>query len=78
MISCEDAVRRLWEYVELSPAGAEQAQLDAHLALCKRCCGEAGFADEMRRFLARHTATGLPVDADVRLNLLIDRLEDAP
>jgi hypothetical protein len=78
VISCQEAVRRLWEHVELSPTGAEQAQLDAHLALCKRCCGEAGFADEMRRFLARHTAIDLPVDADVRLNLLIDRLEDAP
>lgn len=78
MITCEEAVRRLWQHVELAPTQTEQVQLDAHLALCRRCCGEAGFAEELRRFLARQTEAELPVDVDVRLNLLLDRLEELP
>lgn len=77
MISCDDAVRRLWEYVELTPSGAERSLLEEHLALCRRCCGEAVFAEELRGFLARHATAELPVDTEVRLNLLLDRLADS-
>ena len=79
MISCAEAVQRLWEYVERAPSAGEQAALEEHLALCRRCCGEAGFAEELRGFLARHACGGdLPLEVDARLNLLLDRLEEAP
>lgn len=77
MISCADAVRRLWEYVELVPSGPERSSLEEHLALCRRCCGEAAFAEELRGFLALHTTAELPVDAAARLNLLIEGLVDS-
>lgn len=76
MISCADAVRRLWEYVELTPSTTETKFLEEHLALCRKCCGEAAFAEELRSFLALHTTAELPVDAEARLNLLIEELAD--
>lgn len=75
MISCEEAVRRLWEHLELAPSVAEQALLDAHLALCRRCCGEAEFATELRGVLQRLPAEDLPPEAAQRLETLITQLE---
>lgn len=76
MISCEEAVRRLWEHLELPPTAQEQALLDAHLALCRRCCGEAGFADELRGVLRRLPCEDVPPDAAHRLEALIAGLEE--
>jgi predicted anti-sigma-YlaC factor YlaD len=76
VISCDEAVRRLWEHLELPPTAQEQALLDAHLALCRRCCGEAGFADELRRVLRRPASEDVPPDAARRLEALIAGLEE--
>lgn len=76
MISCEEAVRRLWEHLDLPPTAEEQALLDAHLAMCRRCCGEAEFAAELRGVLRRLPAEELPSSAAQRLEELISRLEE--
>ena len=76
MISCDEAVRRLWEHLELPPTAQEQALLDAHLALCRRCCGEAGFADELRAVLRGLAPEDVPPAAAHRLQSLIARLEE--
>ena len=76
MISCEEAVRRLWEHLELPPSVAEQALLDAHLALCRRCCGEAQFATELRGVLRRLPPEDLPPEAAQRFEQLIRQLEE--
>jgi hypothetical protein len=77
MISCEEAVRRLWEHVEVVPMAQERALLDAHLALCRRCCGEAGFADELRGLLRRQPDDALPDAVACRLEALITQLEES-
>lgn len=76
MISCEEAVRRLWEHLELPPTPQEQALLDAHLVLCRRCCGEAEFAAELRGVLQRLPAHEVPSAAAQRFEELITRLEE--
>lgn len=75
MISCDEAVRRLWEHLELAPSAEEEALLDAHLALCRRCCGEAVFADELRGVLRRLPPEDVPAPAARRFEELISRLE---
>ena len=76
MISCDEAVRRLWEHLELPPSAEEQALLDAHLALCRRCCGEAAFADHLRGVLRGLPPEDVPAPAAKRLEKLIARLEE--
>lgn len=76
MISCEEAVRRLWEHLELPTSLAEQALLGAHLVLCRRCCGEAEFAAELRGVLQRLPPEELPPDAGERFEALIRQLEE--
>ncbi len=69
MIRCSDAVRQLWEYLDGELPDQDRAKVDEHLAACLRCCGEAEFADELRRFFASHGQDEAIPDA-VRQRLL--------
>lgn len=74
MISCDEAVRQLWEYLDGSVGQTDKEAIEEHLRVCKRCCGEAEFADELRRFMGSHAYEELPARARTRLTEYIDRL----
>ncbi len=74
MISCSDAVRQLWEYLDGAVAAADREAIEEHLSVCKRCCGEVEFAEELRKFLANHAYEELPARTKARLTGIIDQL----
>jgi anti-sigma factor (TIGR02949 family) len=74
-ISCEEAVRRLWEYLDGTLGVAEHEAIEQHLSFCRRCCGEAEFAEELRRFLRAAADVELPDDVRARLTSTLDELE---
>ena len=74
MISCDDAVRQLWEYLDGSVGEADKESIEEHLSVCKRCCGEAEFADELRKFMGSHAYDELPEGARHRLTGYLDQL----
>lgn len=74
MITCSDAVRQLWDYLDGAVGQADREAIDEHLNLCRRCCGEAEFADELRRFLASNAYDDLPEATRHRLDAFMDRL----
>ena len=76
MISCDDAVRQLWEYLDGTVGEADKHAIEEHLSVCTRCCGEAEFADELRKFMSSHAHSydELPGDARERLTGYLDRL----
>ena len=78
MISCNEAVRQLWEYLDGVVDEQSRARIDEHLTFCRRCCGEVEFAHELRRFLADHGADILPADVQARLRATLDTLERQP
>ena len=78
MISCAEAVRRLWEYLDGVVDESERAAIEEHLSFCRRCCGEVEFAEELRAFLARQPEPDLPDEARARLVAALDELEEEP
>jgi anti-sigma factor (TIGR02949 family) len=74
MISCAEAVRNLWEYIDRTVDAAERARIDEHLAQCRRCCGELEFAYELRRALADAAQDDIPPDVLRRLNETLEEL----
>lgn len=74
MITCTDAVRQLWDYLEDSVGPSDRRKIEEHLDVCKRCCGEVEFADELRGFLEQHASDDLPPDARARLTAYLDEL----
>jgi mycothiol system anti-sigma-R factor len=74
MISCSEALKRLWEYLDATVDPATREAIEEHLARCRRCCGELEFAEELRRFLARSGREQLPDDVRRRLNDTLEGL----
>jgi anti-sigma factor (TIGR02949 family) len=75
MISCSEATRRLWEYLDATVDAATRNAIEEHLNLCRRCCGELEFAHELRRFLADASSDDIPDDVLRRLNETLEELE---
>ncbi|MGH8833670.1 MAG: zf-HC2 domain-containing protein [Actinomycetes bacterium] len=74
MISCAEATRQLWEYLDGMVDLAARDAIDDHLARCRRCCGELEFAQELRRFLASSARDDVPRDVLRRLNQTLEEL----
>ncbi len=74
MITCTEAVNQLWEYLDNTLDPDDQESVQAHLAFCRRCCGELEFARELQGFLASKAAGELPDDVHRRLEGFVDGL----
>lgn len=74
MISCNDAVRQLWDYLEGHISEDDRHAVQEHLDLCKRCCGEAEFAAELKTMLASDSSEELPEETKSRLTSFLDQL----
>ncbi len=75
MISCAEAVRQLWEYIDDVVDVAERTAIESHLARCRRCCGELEFAQELRRTLTVAADEDVPDDVLRRLRHTLEELE---
>lgn len=75
MIDCNEAVGQLWQYIEHDLGDSDRADIEEHLALCRRCCGEVEFAEELKRFMSRRPDVELPSPVLSRLEHVIDELE---
>jgi len=75
VITCADAVERLWVYLDGALTANDKAALEEHLGFCRVCCGEAEFAQELRGFLVRSAREELPEDVRARLIASLDELE---
>lgn len=77
MITCKDAVVRLWEYLDRNLGRLEEAQLDEHLGVCRHCCGELEFAKQLRGLLnLPGAAADLTPAARERLESFVKSLGD--
>jgi mycothiol system anti-sigma-R factor len=74
MISCSEAVKQLWDYLDGAVEGPQREALEEHLGVCRKCCGEVEFAEELRAFLADHAADDLPADVRARLTGYLEGL----
>jgi anti-sigma factor (TIGR02949 family) len=75
MISCAEATRRMWEYLDATVDEPTREAIEEHLARCRRCCGELEFAKELRGFLASSTHIDVPDDVLRRLDQTLKELE---
>lgn len=75
MITCAEAVQQLWSHIERELDPADRQRVEEHLALCRRCCGEMEFAEELRSFMARNSGVDLPPAVTERFEKVLDDLE---
>jgi anti-sigma factor (TIGR02949 family) len=76
VISCTDAVRRLWQFLDGELESGEAQSVEDHLDECVTCCGELEFSRELRKLLDAQRTADLPVDVRERLERFVDHLDD--
>ncbi len=76
MISCAEAVRQLWEYLENDLDANDRGRVEEHLAFCRRCCGEVEFAEALGRFLRSAARPHVPPKVQARLVGFLDSLDE--
>lgn len=75
MISCAEAIRALWAYLDDEVSAADRAAIEAHLDVCRQCCGEADFVQELGSFLRHNAVQAVPADVRRRLDGLLAEME---
>jgi len=70
-ISCSEAVRQLWDYLDQAISLEDQGKVAQHLSFCRKCCGELEFAKELREFLVSRAADELPPDVKARFERFV-------
>lgn len=79
MISCKEAVSRLYAYLDRNLGGFSEAQVEEHLKVCRHCCGELEFAKQVREALRRPgSATALAPDVRTRIEAYLEELGRKP
>ncbi len=71
MIDCREAVRRMWPYLDSSLEPRPVEELQEHLEVCRRCCGELEFSRELRGLLATTSAPAIPDQLRDRIEQLL-------
>jgi mycothiol system anti-sigma-R factor len=75
MINCKEAVEQLWSYLDRNLGRVEEQELEAHLGLCRHCCGELEFARQVRGLLVRPgNAVEIPTETRQKLDTFLKEL----
>jgi anti-sigma factor (TIGR02949 family) len=74
LITCSEAVSKLWDYLDHAVTLGDQERVEAHLSFCRTCCGELEFAKELRIFLRSASAEEIPADVRIRLKRFLEEL----
>jgi mycothiol system anti-sigma-R factor len=76
VISCTEAVRRLWQFLDGELESGEAQSVEDHLDECVTCCGELEFSRELRKLLDAQRTADLPADVRHRLERVVHQLDD--
>jgi hypothetical protein len=73
LIDCREAVARMWAYLSegLDRAGVDE--LESHLGVCERCCGELEFSRQLRQRVADAEVDQMPAPLRERITELLER-----
>jgi anti-sigma factor (TIGR02949 family) len=74
LITCSEAVMRLWELLDRALSPEDQARVEDHLSFCRTCCGELEFAKELRTFLRSYRSEEIPPDVKAKLERFVEEL----
>ena len=78
MIDCREAVGRMWAYLSRGLEHRDTAELEEHLGVCQRCCGELEFSVQLRELVAEAADERMPPTVRARVDELLGAAERRP
>jgi mycothiol system anti-sigma-R factor len=76
LIDCREAVARMWAYLSEGLEKRDIEELETHLGVCERCCGELEFSRQLRERVAKTGVDRMPQPIRARITELLTG--DAP
>lgn len=73
VIDCRAAVARMWAYLSEGLATTDVEELESHLDVCERCCGELEFSRQLRERVATVEVDEMPAPLRERIVQLVGR-----
>ncbi len=71
MIDCREAVGRMWAYLSQGLEAHGKEELEQHLGVCLRCCGELEFSRQLREKAADAGVERMPQRVRSRIDHLL-------
>ena len=78
LIDCREAVARMWAYLSEGLEKRDVEELETHLGVCERCCGELEFSRHLRERVAEVGVDQMPAPVRQRITELLDRSAPPP
>ena len=72
MINCEEALRRLAEYLDAELLGESSREMEQHLERCRSCFSRVEFEKRLKSCTAELRREAVPPDLDRRIRALVD------
>lgn len=72
-LECEEAIRRLAEYLDGELGDRESAELEGHLETCRSCWSRAEFEQRLRERMAALGRQGVRPSFERRIRDLLER-----
>ena len=72
MIDCEEALRRLAEYLDAELHGEPEREMAQHLERCRSCFSRVEFEKRLKERTAELRREPVPADLDGRIRKLLD------
>lgn len=72
LIDCREAVARMWAYLSEGLGSRDVGELEAHLDVCERCCGELEFGRHLRERVSTAEVAPLPESVRDRVARLLN------
>lgn len=72
LIDCREAVARMWAYLSEGLETTDVDELETHLGVCQRCCGELEFSRQLRQRVAEAEVAQMPPPVRERIVELIE------
>lgn len=73
LIGCEDALRRLFEYLDRELDGVRHAEMEQHLHTCRACYSRAEFEKHLKTRLGALGEVSAPPEFTHRIKNLLHR-----
>lgn len=72
VIDCEEALRRLFEYLDAELHGEHHREMEQHLERCRSCFSRVEFEKRLKAYTAELGHEPVPADVERRIRTLLD------
>jgi anti-sigma factor (TIGR02949 family) len=71
-IDCEEALRRLFEYLDAELHGDSHREMEQHLERCRSCFSRLEFEKQLKAYTKKLGREEIPPELELRIRKLVD------